>query len=278
MKHILFIFLFAAGVSSASAQEQDSTKKIKPQFKLSMNYNSGLNYFGRVDSLKSTGLFPMAEFWINNHFYVNAAPIFVNNAVQKMDYAGTVASIGYQHLTEKWLSNISLVKPFYEASAELVQSALKAQANLSFTRLNKTANFTFGGDAKFSDKVDFGATAGIDHIFRIQNRDSSVFIIDPAFYTYAGTQQFSRTYTRKQADLPLPGQNREQQVTKTSTRFNILAYEISMPIIFVKNKVMVIASPSYILPQNLITVPNRPNLSERGENMFYTTLSLKYTF
>jgi hypothetical protein len=276
MKRILPVLFLATFIHTAFAQ--DSIQKTKPQFKLSLNYNSGLNYFGRTDSLKSTGLFPMAEFWINEHFYVNAAPIFVNNALQKMDYAGTVATAGYQYMNEKWLTSLNVIKPFYEPNTELVQSALKAQTNLSFTRLNKIANITLGADAKFSDKVDFGAAAGLDHIFRIQNADNSVLIFDPAFYTYAGTQQFSRTYTRKQSGLPLPGRNREEQVTETGTRFNVLAYEVSMPVIFAKNKVMLIATPSYILPQNLITVPNRPDLSEKGENMFYTTLSVKYSF
>jgi hypothetical protein len=276
MKRIFSVLFLATLIHTSFAQ--DSTQQSKPQFKLSLNYNSGLNYFGRTDSLKSTGLFPMAEFWINSNFYINAAPIFVNNALQKMDYAGTVATIGYQHLSEKWLTSLNVIKPFYEPNAELVQSALKAQTNLSFTRLHKVANITIGADAKFSDKVDFGATAGLDHIFRIQNADNSVLVFDPAFYTYAGTQQFSRTYNRKQSGLPLPGRNQEVQVTETGTRFNVLAYEVSMPVIFAKNKVMLIATPSYILPQNLIMVPNRPDLSERGENMFYTTLSVKYSF
>jgi len=276
MKHIFSVLFLSLLFHTGFAQ--DSTQKSQPQFKLSVNYNSGLNYFGRTDSLKSTGVFPMAEFWINNNFYINAAPIFVSNAVQKMDYAGTVATVGYQYMNDKWLTNLSVVKPFYEANAQLVQSALKAQTNFSITHLNKVANLTLGADAKFSDKVDFGATAGLDHIIRLQNKDNSVLLFDPAVYAYAGTQQFSRTYTRKKSGLPLPGRNNEERVTETGTRFNILAYEASLPIIFAKNKVMIIATPSYILPQNLITVPNRPDLSEKGENTFYTTLSLKYTF
>jgi hypothetical protein len=51
-----------------------------------------------------------------------------------------------------------------------------------------------------------------------------------------------------------------------------------MPIIYAKGNVMLIATPSYILPQNLVMVPGRPDLSERGENMFYTTLTAKYSF
>ena len=272
-------FLALVVLSSLIGTAQDSTERTKPQLKLSLNYNSGLHFFGRTDSLRSTGFFPMAEFWASPNFYINAAPIFVNNALQKMEYAGTVATIGYQYMNEHWLTNINVVKPFYKAEAELVQSALKAQGNLSVTHLNKVANLTLGGDIKLSDKLDFGATAGIDHIIRIENKDNSVLVFDPSLYAYAGTQQFSRTYTKRQAGtLPLPGNGSQQQVTETNTRFNILAYEVSVPVIYAKNKVMVIATPSYVLPQNLITVPNRPDLSERGENMFYTTLTLKYTF
>ena len=271
------LFVTLLTLFTFGAWAQDSTRT-QPQLKLSLNYNSGLHFFGRTDSLKSTGFFPMAEFWASPNFYINAAPIFVNNAVQKMEYAGTVATIGYQYMNEHWLTNINVVKPFYKAEAELVQSALKAQGNLSVTHLNKVANLTLGGDIKLSDKLDFGATAGIDHIIRIENKDNSVLVFDPSLYAYAGTQQFSRTYTKRQAGtLPLPGNGNQQQVTETSTRFNILAYELSVPVIYAKNKVMVIATPSYVLPQNLITVPNRPDLSERGENMFYTTLTLKYT-
>lgn len=273
MKKIITLFMIACSFNSVA---QDSTKA-KPQFKLSINFNSNLNFFGRTDSLKSTGLFPLAEFWITPKFYVNAAPIFVNNALQQMDYAGTVTTIGYQNITDKWLSNIYVLKPFYEESARLVQSALKAQSGVTVARLNNIANVTLGGDVKFSDKIDFGATAGLDHIIRIENKDGSVLVLDPGFYAYAGTQNFSRTYTRKKSDFLLfPGNNEE--VTENVQKFNILAYEATMPVVFAKGKWQAIATPSYVLPQNLITIPNRPDLSEKGENTFYTTITLKYSF
>src|ERR687890_545936 len=126
MKRILATSLIIIASLVAAAQT-DSSQKSGPEFKISANYNSNLNYYGRTDSLKSSGFFPMAEFWITPEFYINAAPIFINNKVQSFEYAGTVATIGYQHLTEKWLSSISLVKPFYQQGSQLVQSALKAQ-------------------------------------------------------------------------------------------------------------------------------------------------------
>lgn len=264
-------------ISHPGFSQSDSTKT-KPQLKLSINYNSGLNYFGRTDSLKSSGVFPLAEFWITPKFYINAAPIFVNNAVQKFEYAGSVATIGYQNVTDKWITGVYALKPLYKESSELVQSALKAQSGVNLAYLNKIVNLNVGGDVKFSDKVDYGATAGLDHIIRIENTDNSVFVFDPSVYAYAGTQNFQRSYYKKNNSgfLSVPGT--EQLVTEEVKKFNILAYEINMPVIYAKNKWMLVATPSYIIPQNLIKVTNRPDLSERGENMFYATMALKYTF
>lgn len=261
-----------------SAHAQSDSTKTKPQFKLSVNYNTRLNYYGRTDSLRSSGVFPMAELWFTPKFYVNAAPIFVNNPLQSFDYAGTVATVGYQNVGTKWITSVYLTKPFYKESSELVQSALQAQSGVSLTYQNKIVNINAGGDVKFSDKVDYGATAGLDHIVRIETKNKGVVVIDPAVYAYAGTQNFQRTYYKKNNSGFLLFPRNNQQVTEEVSRFNVLAYEATMPIIYAKGKVMLIATPSYIMPQNLITVPNRPDLSERGENMFYATLTAKYTF
>lgn len=264
----LFQFAFA---------QTDTTEKQKLKFKIGINYNSGLNYYGRTDSLKSTGFFPLAELWLSKDVYINAAPVFVNNAIQSMEYAGTVTSLGYLHTTDKWITNLYVLKPFYKESSELVQSALKAQTGASFSRLNKVINFTFGGDLKFSDKIDVGATAGLDHLIRKELKNQSVLVIDPSVYAYAGTQNFTNTYYKKRpGNILFPGTT--EQVNESVTKFNVLAYEFSVPVVYAKGKWMGLFTPSYILPQNLVTVAGRPDLSERGENMFYATLGLKYTF
>lgn len=270
----IFVFLFSVSIFLAKAQ--DSTQS-KMQFKFGVNYNSNLNYYGRTDSLKSTGFFPLAELWFTPKFYINAAPVFVNNKLQNFSYAGTVTTLGYQNLTEKWLTGIYALKPFYKANSQLVQSALKAQTGINISRLNKIVNINFGGDVKFSDKTDFGATAGLDHIIKIENNGGSVWVIDPSVYAYAGTQNFTNTYNRKKGgSILFPGNT--EQVTEQIQTFNVLAYEVSVPVIFAKDNWMILATPSYILPQNLIIIPGRPDLSERGENTFYATLGVKRTF
>ncbi|HEV7332633.1 MAG TPA: hypothetical protein VGN63_16460 [Flavisolibacter sp.] len=273
---LMMAFGLLAFFQPVKAQSDSATGK--PQVKISVNYNTGLNYFGRTDSLRSSGFFPLAELWLSEKVYVNAAPVFVSNAVQNFNYAGTVATIGYQNITDKWITGIYLTKPFYKESSELVQSALKAQGGVNLAYQTKLVNINAGGDVKLSDKMDFGATAGLDHVFRVEAKDGSIVVVNPSFYAYAGTQNFQRSYYKKSKTgfLLFPGNN--QLVTEEVSRFGLLAYEATVPLIYSKGKVMLIATPAYIIPQNLVTVPNRPDLSERGEKMFYGTLTAKYTF
>jgi hypothetical protein len=273
MKKISTLILMLCSLS-LTAQDDSTAKNF--QFKFGVNYNSNLNYYGRTDVLKSSGFFPLAEFWVSPKFYINAAPVFVSNAVQKMDYAGTVATAGFQSVSEEWFVNAYAMKPFYEPSAQLVQSALKAQAGLLVSKLNKLVNVSIGADVKFSDKVDFGGSAGLDHAIRFE-KNNTVFVINPSITAFAGTQQLTGSYTRKNTSvLGLPAGTESGTISRQT--FNILAYEASIPLVLVKGRLTAMATPSYVIPQNLIVVKDHPELSEQGENTFYITLGLKYSF
>ncbi len=280
MKRIYYTFSFAFLILitlQAGAQTDSTVKKNKPQFKLGVYYNSNLNYYGRTDSLRSSGFFPVAEFWANKVFYITAAPIFVINNAAGFEYGGAVATAGARFGKEKkYSSNIYLIKPLYKNNSQLVQSALKAQAVGTHTWLNKIINVTIGGDVKLSDQLDYGVMAGLDHLFRFELPGHSVLVIDPSATINAGTQQFTKTSYKQSGFLFFPGV--QQQVTEEVSNFNILSYEFSMPVVFAKGKFQVIINPAYVLPQNLVTVANRPDLSERGKNMFYATIGTKMTF
>lgn len=277
MKTLTCILISFSFFFPASAQQNDSTKT-KVQFRFGAYYNSNLNYYGRTDSLRSSGFFPLPELWFNNKFYINAAPVFVSNSGSSFEYAGTVASMGYTAKTknEKFLNNIYITKPFYKESSTLVQSALQAQAGASSSWQNKVLNVTAGADIKISDKADYGFMAGLDHLIRHEFPDKFILVLDPSAYVYAGTQQFTKTYYKNSSFIFLPVSERE--VTEQVTAVNILSYEFSMPIVLAKNKVQIILLPAYVLPQNLVKVQNRPDLSERGKNMFYATVGAKVNF
>jgi len=278
MRYTGSVILFLLLGFLSNAQTQPADEKAKIEFKISANYNTGLNYYGRVDSLHSSGFFPLAELWFNESFYINAAPVFVNNSVASFQYDGTITSAGYQfNSNNKWLGNIYIIKPFYRESSELVQSALKAQTGMTLTWLNKIINITGGGDIKFSDKTDYGVMTGLDHVLRYQLNNKSVLVIDPSVYINAGTQQFTKSYLKRATGfLFVPGP--EQAVTESPQKFTILSYEISVPIVLAINKFQLLFTPAYVIPQNLLTVEGRPDLSEKGEKMFYATFGVKIGF
>jgi hypothetical protein len=272
MKNILILGIVCAYSGIYLHSQTDSMERSTMHLKLSANFCSNLNYYGRTDSLTSSGFFPLAEVWFNENFYVNAAPIFVNNRSSSFDYAGTVTTAGYQFFADekKWFGNFYVIKPFYKSNALLVQSSLKAQAAFSISNLNKLIDITAGADVKVSDKIDFGVTAGLDHIFRKQFADNSVMVIDPSAYLFAGTQQFTKTNAKTGFLIPLGETDSRQR-----NGFAVLSYEFSMPLIFAKGKLQALFTPAYVMPQNLIVVEGRPDLSEKGNETFYATIGVK---
>lgn len=265
---ILIIIVFCAQLVNA---QNDSTPLT---FKIGMAYNSSLNYYGRTDEAKSAGFMPSAELWIGEKFYISATPVFVSNSIEPFSYAGTVATAGFQSVSEKWFSHIYAMKPFYAEESKLVQSALKFQGGMLFSRLNKILNLSIGGDIKYSDRIDLGATAGLDHTIRFNGKKGEIFIINPGVTLQAGSQYYSVSSIRENSGLPIGGVSEKSEFQK----FKVLAYEATLPLILVKGRFMVHLTPAYVIPQNLLKDEANPQNSERGTPMFYLNAGLKYSF
>jgi hypothetical protein len=250
-------------------------------FSAGVNYQSRLHFFGRTDSLESKGIFGSIGYELKQGFYTNANFIFVNNASTSFDYTGSVIEAGYKFPTAKNFSgNIAYSKFLYKETSQLVQSAVKSQAEINLAYNNKIVNVNAGADAKFSDKTDFGLTAGLDRLFiYVIPGTTNAIAINPSFYTYAGSQSFTQTYYEKKKKvnvLGLPigngnGNGSNELITEEVKRFTVLAHEFSLPVVFVLGKFNASFTGSYVMPQNLVTVPNRPDLTENGRNMFYFT-------
>lgn len=256
----------------------DSTKAAKKNvFTASINYVNRLNYYGRVDSLKSSGLFPIIGFESKIGLYANGTFIFTANSAQPLTYAGTSVEAGYKfHETKHFAGNVFYNQFFYTNTADIVQSAVKAQTGINASYKNKYVNFTGGAELRFSDNTDIGLNGALDHLFiiKLKGIKKSALAFDPTATINAGTQKFVQTYSKKTGGVlgNLPGNNRT--VTENINRFSILSYEFSMPVVFVVNRFYAALTPAYVLPQNLITVKNNPAASETGSNLFYVTATL----
>lgn len=272
MKHFIYLLLILPIITIA----QDSSNTKKNILSGSLNYQTNLHYFGRTDSLRSSGLLPSIGFDSKTGLYVIGNFIFINNAANPTKYIGTSVETGYRFPTTKHFNgNIFYTQFIYDDKSVLVQSALTSQTGINTAFTNKIININVGADLKFSTKTDIGATFGLDHLFIInKGLKNMAFAINPSIYVYAGTQNFSNTYQAQKRNLL--GIPYTQQTTEKVTNFNILSYEVSVPVVFVTGKFNASITPSYVLPQNLITIANNPSQSERGSNMFYATFSVGF--
>lgn len=262
--------------AAISVKAQDSAvNNEKNIFFAGVTYHSALNYYGRTDSLKSSGIYPHLGFTLKNGLFFNSTFVFIKNSMVS-DYAATVLEAGYtfRNTAGNWSGTLSASRLMYKHESGLPQSAVKALGNFSVTNFNKVINITLGADAKFSRQTDFGVRGLLDHLFRIDNiLGNDVIVLDPTAAVYAGSQNFTKTYYQNKNFLIFPvGQ---QEITENSKRFDILAYEFSFPVVYAKGKINLIFNPAYVIPQNLITVTDQSSVSEKGENMFYFTLSTR---
>jgi hypothetical protein len=244
--------------------QNDSIRKA--EFTASINYQSRLNYFGRTDSLQSSGMYPSIGYQLKCGLYAQGNFIFVHNNLQPYTYAGSTIEAGYRFPQEKKINgNIFFTKFLYKNNSTLVQSALQYQSGINLSFNNKIINLNTGIDVKYSNTTDFGATLGFDHIFIFKIADKPMaFAFDPSAYTYFGTQKFSETYIKKQKMLGIPI---SKNTTVNTTAFNILSYEISAPIVFVTGKFNASLTPAFVMPQHLLT-------GEIGKDMLYITASI----
>jgi hypothetical protein len=276
MKKVITLFPLAFLCLALQAQQADSTgAKKKITLTTGVAFNSGLNYYGRTDSLKSRAIYPFAGITLNNGLYIFSNFIFINNAVAT-SYAATTIEAGYKFKNKKgnWRGNIFGSRFFYKAAVNLVQSVVKEQAGLNLAHTNKVVSIYGGGDAKFSNVTDFGAYAGLDHAFRIDPAGKrGVIVISPSAYAYFGTQRFSKTWLQEKRLLLFPVS--EQTVTQSSSRFNIMSYELSCPVIYGIDKMNIIITPAYVIPQNVISANGT---SQKAANLFYTTAALRFDF
>lgn len=255
------------------AQDTNTKTEQKNELSASVNYQSALHYFGRTDSLRSSGLFPSIGFQSKTGLYTQGNFIFVQNKSLPTTYTGATVEAGYRFpQTDHFTGNIFYSHFLYKDKSTLVQSALKSQTGINLSYTNPFININGGVDLKFSDQTDIGATLGLDHLFIFtKGMNNFAIAIDPSVYAYAGTQKFTNTYLEKKSVLGIPV---TQQTTKQVTQFNVLSYEFSMPVVFVSGKFNASVTPAYVIPQNLVTVAGRPDLSERGKELFYVTLSV----
>jgi hypothetical protein len=261
--------------SKDSTNIKDSIKKTAVTFLAGPIYVPVLHYYGRTDSLKSSALLPTIYIQFDSiGLYVTATAVLLNDQTQTLGYAGTITEAGYKfgQKVKGFGGNVYANKFFYNTT-QLPQSALQEQAGVNLYYLYKYINFTGSAGLAFSNNTDVLSSVGVNHTFR-KKRGNNIYLAIPTFVANAGTQNFINA-SYKTSTLPLIP---PQEVLQSNRQFTLLDYELTMPLILARKHIFVIATPSYIIPENIVSVPNHPELSEKGSDLFYINLTFLYSF
>jgi len=276
-KAILIVFILIATFTTVKGQTvTDTTKRTVLTILTGPIFAPELHYYGRTDSLQSNALLPTAYFEFDSiGVYASATSVFISDKSQTLTYAGTITEAGYKfgQKVKGFGGSVYGNKFFYNNTSQLPQSALKEQVGINLSYLDKYVNFTASGSLAFSNTTDGFVSLGINHIFK-KIKGKNIYLATPTFVANAGTQNFnSARYQTAVLPITVP-----QELISSSRRFTILDYELSVPLIYARNHFFFIATPSYILPVNVITVAGHPELSEKASNLFYVNLTVLYSF
>ena len=288
MKNIvpIFIFLlFANTVVFAQDQNKIQTQpiplaapaKTTATFLGGLVFAPRLHYFGRTDSLKSNALLPTFTVQFDSvGLYGSGTAVFLSNTMQSFEYAGTIIEAGYRFGKQKGLTGNIYGNKFFYNTTQLPQSAFQEQVGANFNYLMKPFNISATGSSAFSkERTDFFASTGVNKFFK-KKLKNGVFLISPTYVLNAGSQNFSNVRMRSSLLGGITGTG--QQTIEKNRTFKILSHEISVPLIYARKHIYFILTPSYVIPENVVTIPNRPDLSEYAKNLFYANATILYSF
>lgn len=261
----ILIVLFVGSLFANGLLAQDTSKNV---FTGSVNYQSLLHYFGRVDTLKSSGFFPALNFKLKTGFYISSTFIFIQSQGKNLHYTGTLLEGGYRLPENKLITgNGYYTQYLYNSNTVLKQASIKSQAGINTTFNNKVVNINLNGDIKFSrDNNDYGVSAGLDKMILLKNiLPHFVLALNPSIYANAGTQKYTSASTNKSI-FGIPS---SPSKVDSYNQFSILSYEVSLPVVLVRGKLNGYISPSYVMPQNILNNVGSVDPVKQGNNIFY---------
>ncbi len=263
------------------AQSSKGTKDTlsKSYFKADLSFLSNSVYLGRKDSLNMAYITPSIAYHHKSGLFANASLSYLISANNKRIDLYTL-EVGYDFSFGKnFYGNAYLDKYFYNASSNNVQALTNAATGTSLTYEPKgIVAISAGVDFLFSDKTDAIVTTSLAHNFYIGN-DANYWTITPTVALNAGTQSFYQAQ-RKRVGGPAGGGPNNLQITG-GEKFNILNYEISVPVTYDANKWGIFFTPSYALPQSPVVLRGPlGNIvkTEKLENNFYAELGVYIIF
>ena len=280
----IFLCLLVIGLSKAYSQEDsmlydksfldsinidDFFKMSKPKsyFKIQTSYLSNSVYGGRKDPLALPYFTPSIEYNHKSGAYIGAAFGLLPNSNFKQDFFSLDAGFSFD-TSHHFGGAIFANKLFYSDSSKNVQSNVKFTAGGVLNYYSSIINLSSVVSLMFGSKTDFSLIFSADHSFNFENDTSNYSLtITPTLSTYFGSTGFYQNYKIKRIRPGAGGVPQNVTISINSPdKFQLLSYELSLPINYDREKWGLFFTPTYAIAVNPVsysikaTGPNGGNI------------------
>jgi hypothetical protein len=234
----------------------------KSYLKIGANYLSNAVYSGRKDSATVSYFRPSIGYYSKSGLFVSSEISLLSNYPGAGRIDELAIETGYNFEVNKLDGGLYASKYFYSIGSYAVASELIGEFGGYVTYDPGFLKLGTGTDVLFSTGTDITVNANISHPFEMSEWKGSLSVA-PTLQAIAGTQTFYRDYYKNRKFSFTSGNGKSKghhinnltngsQVISFSSKnqFEILDYEMSLPIQFETQRLRIYATPQLALPVN----------------------------
>jgi hypothetical protein len=258
----------AADTSTAAADAE--TPNPKSTLTVGAVYCANADYYGQAALKKLPYIAAVATYRHKSGFYLTALAyrLFSDTARHIASAENLSAGVDFK-ISKKLAADLSYSHSFYPAYSPFLQAGNPDNASVTLN-YDTWIKPSISADYAFGKTPDMFVTAGLSKAITLGSiNEKDVVVITPAFNVTGGTQKFYQTYITQQklADsvagvifTPIFGEAPGSSFQKTITTFNILSYNLKMPVDYNRSNYVLEASCQFsMLSNHTVAGPGKLN-------------------
>jgi hypothetical protein len=283
------LLIFTSNTLIAQYDKSSSKKKNNDKVSyglISINYISDAVFMGRKDSISAPYLYPSILYHHKSGLYAKGSFSYLTKANEsRIDLFLLTAGVDFS--VNDFSGDLSVTKYFFNNDSYNVISDVQADLTASLDYDFNVVNLSVSASSYFNknSNADFFLSSEVSHDFSFSN---DKFQISPTVGAYLGSQNFYEEYYINSKIRSGAGNGSGSSGTITDStiaiqegqKFNIMAYELSMPMWYTENSFIISFIPAVVFPQNEATllIDETTVIEENLKETFYWVVGLTYTF
>lgn len=282
----LFLLLFVP----VFGQEEVRYNKNDSYVVVGVNYISDAVFMGRKDSISAPYLYPSLMYHHNSGIYARGSLSYLTKSDEgRVDLYLLTAGIDFN--IKNFYGDLSVTKYFFNDKSYTVISSVEADITANLLYDFRIVDLSLAASAYFSKNStnDFFLSSELSHDFTTSD---NAFQISPTAGVYLGSQNFYEQYYIYNRFGSRSGYGHEygsggggnpiittEIVMTESEKFDIMAYEFSLPMWYTHNSFTFSFLPVLAIPQNEATLTVDGEIfKEELDETFYWMVGIAYQF